>query len=54
LYDARGGLVLVKETDLAAGSNQVSLNLAGLARGTYDLIVDWGAGGLASAKIIKL
>jgi Secretion system C-terminal sorting domain len=54
LYDARGVIVLLKETDLPAGNNQFSLNLANLAQGTYELMVDWGTDHHASSKIIKL
>jgi hypothetical protein len=54
LYDARGGMILAKEADLPAGNSQFSLNLANLAQGTYELIVDWGANQHSSSKIIKL
>ena len=54
LYDARGGMIMVKETDLPQGNNQFSLNLANLAHGTYELIVDWGVNQHSSSKIIKL
>jgi len=54
LYDARGAKVLVKETNLFSGNNQFSLNLASLAQGTYELIVDWGNNQHQSSKIIKL
>jgi hypothetical protein len=54
LYDSKGGLTLVQEFDLPAGNTQVNLNLAGLARGAYELRVDWGSDHHASAIIIKL
>jgi len=54
LYDSKGGLTLVQEFDLPAGNSQVNLNLTGLARGAYELRVDWGTDHHASAIIIKL
>jgi hypothetical protein len=54
LYDAKGARVLVQETGLLSGNNQLSLNLSNLAQGTYELTVDWGNNQHASSKIIKL
>jgi hypothetical protein len=54
LYDSKGVLTLVNEFDLPAGNTQVNLNLSGLARGAYELRVDWGTDHHASAIIIKL
>ena len=54
LYDSKGGLTLVQEFDLPAGNSQVNLNLTGLARGAYELRVDWGTDHHASVIIIKL
>jgi hypothetical protein len=54
LYDAQGRLVLYKEVLLMQGNNEFNLNLADLAQGNYELIVDWGADHHASSKIIKL
>ncbi len=54
LYDARGVLVLLKETSLQAGNSQLSLDIASMAQGTYLLMVDWGIDQHTSTKIIKL
>jgi hypothetical protein len=54
LYDSRGALALVKEVDLPAGNTLYNLDLSGLARGTYELRVDWGTDHHASVIIVKL
>jgi hypothetical protein len=54
LYDSKGALMLVKEVDLPSGNTQYNLDLTGLARGSYELSVDWGTDHHASAIIIKL
>jgi Secretion system C-terminal sorting domain len=54
LYDSKGALMLVKEVDLPAGNTQYNLDLTGLARGSYELRVDWGTDHRASVIIIKL
>jgi hypothetical protein len=54
VYDNRGTLVLEKETGLPAGNNQVSVNMGDLARGSYEVRVDWGIGHHAAVVILKL
>jgi hypothetical protein len=54
LYDNKGVLTLVKEVDLPSGNTQYNLDLTGLARGSYELRVDWGTDHHASVIIIKL
>jgi hypothetical protein len=54
LYDSKGELVVLKEIDLPAGNTLYNLDLAGLARGSYELRVDWGTDHHASVIIIKL
>jgi hypothetical protein len=54
LYDARGVLVLLKETSLQPGNSQFSLDISSMAQGTYLLMVDWGNEQHTSSKIIKL
>jgi Secretion system C-terminal sorting domain len=54
LYDSKGALILVKEVDLPAGNTQYNLDLTGLARGSYELRVDWGTDHHASVIMIKL
>ena len=54
LYDSKGALTLAKEVDLPAGNTQYNLDLSGLARGTYELRVDWGTDHHSSVIIVKL
>jgi hypothetical protein len=54
LYDSKGALMILKEIDLPAGNTQYNLDLTGLARGSYELRVDWGIDYHASVIMIKL
>ncbi len=52
LYDAKGALVKIVRTNLLAGINQLQLNIAGLASGTYTLTARWNNQKQVS-KIVK-
>lgn len=52
LYDAKGALVKIVRTNLLQGLNQVQLNIAGLAKGTYILSARWN-NQMQTSKIVK-
>jgi hypothetical protein len=41
LIDSKGATVQVKEIELAAGTSQFPINMAGYARGNYTLQLQW-------------
>lgn len=52
LYDAKGGLVKIVRASLLKGINQVQLNIAGVASGTYTLTARWN-NQMQVSKIVK-
>ena len=53
LYDAKGSLVLVKRTVLMPGANQFPVPMKMLARGMFELKVEYGTGKMKTFKMVK-
>lgn len=55
IFDSKGALVGMQQTDLLPGNNLLNINMKKMAAGTYQILANWNNGQIQNAvKIIKL
>ncbi|HYF30777.1 MAG TPA: T9SS type A sorting domain-containing protein [Chitinophagaceae bacterium] len=54
VHDSKGALVKLQKESIVQGNNQVTINMTGLASGTYTVTVDWNDGQMKkAARVVK-
>lgn len=44
VYDTKGALIKIRETELLQGRNQVNVNMGSVSAGMYQLVIEWNNG----------
>jgi hypothetical protein len=54
LFDCKGALIKIQKTNLLQGSNQFTMDIRSLAKGTYFLLIDWNNGQMKkTTRVLK-